>query len=110
MENKSAFTPEEEAVLEDVRKRGGFEALSAEDLDRITGGGSLGIKGIFDVDMSVYSPVYFSLAMGVAIAHKARGYTREQAIQAVYDFYLDNHHIRMNNLDKCITQEEWDKH
>ena len=61
MENKSAFTPEEEAVLEDVRKRGGFEALSAEDLGRITGGGSLGIKGIFDVDMSVYSPVYFSL-------------------------------------------------
>ena len=51
----------------------------------------------------------FSLAMGTAIAFRAEDYSREEAIQKVYDHYAEMNLI-FDNLDQCITQEEWDRH
>ena len=31
-------------------------------------------------------------------------------LQAVYDYYHETLHVVMNNLDQCITQEEWDRY
>ena len=100
----------EESIIEAIKTKGGLEELSMEELNSIAGGSILEEGKEVEVDMSVYSPVYFSLAMGAALAYKSRGYSREQAIEAVYNDYRTKYYIIMNNLDQCITQERWDKY
>ena len=107
---KKRNMPEEERIIEAIKSRGGIKELSFEELNSISGGLALEEGEKIDVDMSVYSPVYFSLAMGAALAYKSRGYTREQAIEAVYNDYLTKYSIDMHNLDQCITQERWERH
>ena len=82
--------------------------MTADQLEQITGGTGTIQGSNLVVDMSEYHCTYYSMAMGMALLYKGRGYDRLSAIEAVYGYYA-NMNIIMLNLDQCITQEEWDR-
>ena len=109
MEDKYIFSQEEKAALDEIERRGGMEALSLEELDSIAGGASNHHVegGKIHADMREYSPVFFSLAVNMAILYKSQGHGREETIAMVHDYYYNRYNIEMEHLEACITQERW---